>query len=110
MIAHAVLSRVCKTKLALRVLLVALFHLRHLLYVTLLAFPPQPCHVLGHAQAESPRVMTFANDEDVLSFRHHMYEKRSGKEVVLNEVGPRFEMQLYQLRLGTLDQVCVMSM
>ncbi|CAM9824517.1 unnamed protein product, partial [Sphacelaria rigidula] len=61
-------------------------------------------------KAESPRVMTFANDEDVLSFRHHMYEKRSGKEVVLNEVGPRFEMQLYQLRLGTLDQVCVMSM
>lgn len=51
--------------------------------------------------------MTFANNEDVLSFRHHMYEKRGGKEVVLNEVGPRFEMQLYQLRLGTLDQVCI---
>lgn len=41
----------------------------------------------------------------MLFFRHHMYEKRGGKEVVLNEVGPRFEMQLYQLRLGTLDQV-----
>lgn len=52
--------------------------------------------------------MTFANDQDVMSFRHHMYEKRGGKEVVLNEVGPRFEMQLYQLRLGTLDQVCKM--
>lgn len=49
--------------------------------------------------------MTFSNEEDVLYFRHHMYEKRGGKEVVLHEVGPRFEMQLYQLRLGTLDQV-----
>lgn len=49
--------------------------------------------------------MTFSNEEDVLFFRHHMYEKRGGKEVVVNEVGPRFEMQLYQLRLGTLDQV-----
>ena len=57
------------------------------------------------AQVDSHRVMTFSNEEDVVFFRHHMYEKRGGKEVVLNEVGPRFEMQLYQLRLGTLDQV-----
>lgn len=49
--------------------------------------------------------MTFSNEEDVIFFRHHTYEKRSGKEVVLHEVGPRFEMQLYQLRLGTLEQV-----
>lgn len=34
-----------------------------------------------------------------------MYEKQGAKDVVLHEVGPRFEMQLYQLRLGTLDQV-----
>lgn len=58
-----------------------------------------------HAQADSQRVMTFSNEEDVVFFRHHMYEQRGGKEVVLHEVGPRFEMQLYQLRLGTLDQV-----
>lgn len=59
---------------------------------------------ISHTQAESHRVMTFANEEDVLSFRHHIYSKQ-GKEVALHEVGPRFEMQLYQLRLGTLDQV-----
>ena len=63
------------------------------------------CHVL--AQADSRRVMTFSNEEDVVFFRHHMYEKRGGKDVVLHEVGPRFEMQLYQLRLGTLDQVII---
>lgn len=49
--------------------------------------------------------MTFSNEEDVVFFRHHMYDKQGGKDVVLHEVGPRFEMQLYQLRLGTLDQV-----
>lgn len=48
--------------------------------------------------------MTFANEDDVISFRHHVYSVQ-GKEASLSEIGPRFEMQLYQLRLGTLDQV-----
>ena len=56
--------------------------------------PPKP---------DSKRVVTFANVDDNISFRHHQYAK-SGKEVTLNEVGPRFEMTLYQIRLGTLDQ------
>lgn len=56
-------------------------------------------------QADSQRVMTFSNEEDVVFFRHHTYEKQGAKDVMLHEVGPRFEMQLYQLRLGTLDQV-----
>lgn len=60
-------------------------------------------------QADSQRVMTFSNEDDVVFFRHHVYEKRGGKEVILHEVGPRFEMQLYQLRLGTLDQVRLAS-
>lgn len=58
-----------------------------------------------NAQADSQRVMTFSNEEDVVFFRHHIYEKQGAKDVILQEVGPRFEMQLYQLRLGTLDQV-----
>lgn len=68
-------------------------------------FPNCVFFVFNFGQAESHRVMTFSNEEDVVFFRHHMYEKKGGKEVVLHEVGPRFEMQLYQLRLGTLDQV-----
>lgn len=54
-------------------------------------------------KTESKRVITFANDSDRISFRHHVY-KREGREVELQECGPRFEMQLYQLRLGTLEQ------
>ena len=52
---------------------------------------------------DSKRVVTFSNENDYISFRHHVYVKE-GKEVILQEVGPRFEMTLYKLRLGTLEQ------
>ncbi len=55
-------------------------------------------------RAESKRVITFANNNDFVSFRHHMYEKNSGGKIELKEAGPRFEMQPYEVRLGTLDQ------
>ena len=59
---------------------------------------------------DSRRIITFANDRNYISFRHHTYETEAGAEpgdaeaVQLHEVGPRFEMQLYQVRLGTIDQ------
>ncbi|EGD76191.1 U3 small nucleolar ribonucleoprotein IMP4 [Salpingoeca rosetta] len=52
---------------------------------------------------DTRRVMTFANDSDYISFRHHVYTKK-GKEVELAEIGPRFEMKLYHIKLGTVDQ------
>jgi len=61
-------------------------------------------------KTDSKRVMTFANRNDTISFRHHTFQKKSGKEfkkgiegVELSEIGPRFELKLYQLKLGTLD-------
>ncbi|KAI8911487.1 anticodon-binding protein [Gorgonomyces haynaldii] len=51
---------------------------------------------------ESKRVMTFANTSDFISFRHHVYYKID-KDVQLVEVGPRFEMRLYEIKLGTID-------
>lgn len=55
---------------------------------------------------DARRVMTFANDEDFISFRHHVYKKvEGGKDIELQEVGPRFEMKVYQIILGTLDIV-----
>eukprot|EP00268_Persea_americana_P031064 TRINITY_DN3017_c0_g1_i2.p1 TRINITY_DN3017_c0_g1~~TRINITY_DN3017_c0_g1_i2.p1 ORF type:complete len:323 (-),score=53.51 TRINITY_DN3017_c0_g1_i2:233-1201(-) len=54
---------------------------------------------------DSKRIITFANRSDYISFRHHVYEKRGGpKSIELKEVGPRFEMRLYQIKLGTVDQ------
>lgn len=37
--------------------------------------------------------MTFVNEGDFISFRHHVFVKTSHKEVQLAEVGPRFEMR-----------------
>jgi len=55
---------------------------------------------------DSKRVMTFANDDDFISFRHHVYNKISGtNKIELTEVGPRFEMKLYCIKLGTLDAI-----
>ncbi|KAF8710671.1 Brix protein, partial [Rhizoctonia solani] len=42
---------------------------------------------------DATRVMTFANENDFISFRHHVFAKTSHKEVQLAEVGPRFEMK-----------------
>jgi U3 small nucleolar ribonucleoprotein protein IMP4 len=53
---------------------------------------------------DSQRVVTLANQNDFISFRQHMYSKVSHDKVQLHEVGPRFEMKLYQIRLGTLEQ------
>ena len=49
--------------------------------------------------------MTCYNKSDFISFRHHVYEKDESnyKDVVLKEVGPRFEMKPYEIKLGTLD-------
>ena len=53
---------------------------------------------------DTRRIVTFSNDNDFISFRHHMYSIQGKDDVTLHEVGPRFEMRLYQLRLGTLEQ------
>ncbi|PVV00659.1 hypothetical protein BB560_004948 [Smittium megazygosporum] len=52
---------------------------------------------------DSKRVMTFANNSDFISFRHHVYVKTSYNKVELAEVGPRFELKPYEIRLGTVD-------
>lgn len=63
-------------------------------------------------KSDTRRVITFANTDDFISFRHHMYTRTSNNPnltnpsdaITLHEVGPRFELRLYQLRLGTIDQ------
>lgn len=54
---------------------------------------------------DSKRVVTFANHDDYVSFRHHNYKKvEGGKDMELTEVGPRFQLRLFKLIQGTLDQ------
>jgi U3 small nucleolar ribonucleoprotein protein IMP4 len=57
-------------------------------------------------KADSKRLLTFANNCDHISFRHHNYRKdpEATNGIELIECGPRFELKLYQIKLGTLDQ------
>lgn len=61
-------------------------------------------HLFPMPKEDSKRIITFANTKDYISFRHHMYVKpRGDKSVELTESGPRFELRLYQLKLGTVE-------
>ncbi|KAK4052522.1 snoRNA-binding rRNA-processing protein imp4 [Microbotryomycetes sp. JL221] len=53
---------------------------------------------------DAKRTMTFVNEGDFISFRHHVFVKTSHKEVQLAEVGPRFEMRPFEIRQGTIEQ------
>ena len=45
-------------------------------------------------QEDSKRVITFANHDDFISFRHHNFKKvDGGKDIELKEVGPRFQLR-----------------
>lgn len=53
---------------------------------------------------DARRVMTFANHDDYISFRHHTYKKaEGGKKIEMSEVGPRFQLRLFEIKLGTID-------
>lgn len=66
------------------------------------------CNILKYLfpvpKDDSRRVMTFANQDDYISFRHHIYKKTNHVNIELTEVGPRFEMKLYEIKLGTIEQ------
>ncbi|CAB4268440.1 unnamed protein product [Prunus armeniaca] len=62
-------------------------------------------HLFPVPKQDTKRIITFANQSDYISFRHHTYEKHRGpKSVELKEVGPRFELRLFKIKLGTVDQ------
>lgn len=60
-------------------------------------------HLFPPTKDDSQRVMTFANVDDFISFRHHTWKKAGHDEVELEEVGPRFELQLYHIKMGTIE-------
>jgi len=62
-------------------------------------------HLFPVPKDDSKRIMSFINQDDYVSFRHHVYSMPRGpKSLELTEVGPRFELRPYQIRLGTMDQ------
>lgn len=63
-------------------------------------------HLFPVPKPDSRRVISMVNRDDFISFRHHMYTRDKGK-VHLMEAGPRFELKLYQIKLGTIEQTAV---
>ncbi|CAN8245465.1 unnamed protein product [Cochlearia groenlandica] len=63
-------------------------------------------HIFPAPKLDARRLVTFANHSDYISFRNHVYDKGEGgpKRIQLKEVGPRFELRLYQVKLGTVEQ------
>ena len=66
-------------------------------------------HLFPPPRPESKRILTFKVEDDVIIFRHHTYERNAAggnsiNAIDLQEVGPRFIMQPYMIRLGTIDQ------
>ncbi|XP_058721774.1 uncharacterized protein LOC131593351 [Vicia villosa] len=63
-------------------------------------------HLFPEPKPDTKRIVTFSNQSDHILFRHHVYEKRGGpNSVELKEIGPRFDLKPYQIKLGTVDQV-----
>ncbi|XP_003743693.1 U3 small nucleolar ribonucleoprotein protein IMP4 [Galendromus occidentalis] len=56
----------------------------------------------------SKRVISFANVDDYILFRHHTYNQTDG-QVELQEVGPRFELKLYDIKLGSIDEAAALD-
>ena len=60
-------------------------------------------HLFPVPKPDSKRVVSLLNTNDFISFRHHVYSREKAN-VHLMEAGPRFEMRLYQIKLGTIEQ------
>ena len=60
-------------------------------------------HLFPVPKPETKRVVSLVNRDDFISFRHHVYS-REKLDVHMMEAGPRFELRLYQIKLGTVEQ------
>lgn len=57
-------------------------------------------HLFPVPKKDSQRVITFANGEDFISFRQHIWKKGDGGEIELTELGPRFELRRIIFRIN----------
>ncbi|GMH39616.1 hypothetical protein BSKO_07514 [Bryopsis sp. KO-2023] len=62
-------------------------------------------HLFPVPSQDAKRIVTYANRNEYISVRNHVYKQPKGAtSIELTEIGPRFELKPYQLKLGTIDQ------
>uniref|UniRef100_A0A1D1XLJ0 U3 small nucleolar ribonucleoprotein IMP4 n=1 Tax=Anthurium amnicola TaxID=1678845 RepID=A0A1D1XLJ0_9ARAE len=62
-------------------------------------------HLFPVPKPDSKRIMSFINQSDCILFRHHVYLQHGGpNSMELKEIGPRFDLRLYKIKLGTYEQ------
>lgn len=60
-------------------------------------------HLFPAAKERSKRTLAFVNRSDRIIFRHHIYHlTRPSNTLQLSEVGPRYDLKLYQIKLGSI--------
>ncbi|PRQ55077.1 putative anticodon-binding, Brix domain-containing protein [Rosa chinensis] len=60
-------------------------------------------HLFPVPKPDTKRIITFLNEQDYISFRHHIYDEPGGpKSIELKEIGPRFELKLFKFRFVSL--------
>ncbi|XP_050105715.1 uncharacterized protein LOC126585343 [Malus sylvestris] len=58
-------------------------------------------HLFPVLKLDTKWIITFGNQSDYISFRHHAYEKPGGpRSIELKEINPRFEFRLFKIMGG----------
>ncbi|KAG9395610.1 Brix domain [Carpediemonas membranifera] len=61
-------------------------------------------HIFPVPKVASRRVVTFANENNHIVFRNHIYTRGKNDEVELEELGPRFDMRPFRIQAGTYNE------
>merc|ERR1711870_28603 len=62
-------------------------------------------NLFPNSKVKTTRVITFFNQFDLVIFRHHKFQTpKSQQTPQLIELGPKFELKLFLIKLGTLEQ------
>jgi U3 small nucleolar ribonucleoprotein protein IMP4 len=60
-------------------------------------------YIFPYSQKGAKSVISFVNRAGYINFRYHSFEEKKKHTVNLIEIGPRFQMMLYKIKIGGVD-------